>query len=100
MPDLFDWPDKYPHQPGHRRKATSKAGADSVRAKAPTLRDKVLSLLTLSDYTADECAAELGESILSIRPRLSELSRLGKIYDSGLTRANASGVKAIVWRAY
>lgn len=100
MPDLFDYKDKYPHQPGHRRTATSKAGADSVKPRAPTLREMVLDFLKVRDMTADECALVLGKSILSIRPRLSELVARGLIFDTGITRPNESGVQAIVWRAY
>jgi predicted ArsR family transcriptional regulator len=51
-----------------------------------------------AQFTADEAASELGESILAIRPRLSELVALGKIEDSGLRRKNASGMTATVWR--
>lgn len=103
MSDLFDWRTSYPHQPGHRRAATSKAGADSVRAKAPTLRDQALEYIKRMDMwgaTADECAEFMDKSVLAIRPRVTELSRLGKIYDAGVTRKNKSGVSAIVWRSY
>lgn len=103
-PDLFDYQSKYPHSPGARHTVTSKAAAETIKDRAPTLRDQVLALLQAVPMpfgrTADECAAELRKSVLSIRPRLSELKRLGKIYDSGLTRANESGVQASVWRAF
>ncbi|MCH8882314.1 MAG: alpha-hydroxy-acid oxidizing protein [SAR324 cluster bacterium] len=36
---------------------------------------------------------------LAIRPRISELSRLGKITDTGRRRRNTSGKSAIVWKA-
>jgi hypothetical protein len=103
MSDLFDWRGTYPNQPGHRRTATSKAGADAVREKAPILRDQALAYIKRMDMwgaTADECAEFIEKSVLAIRPRVTELSRLGKIYDAGVTRKNKSGVSAIVWRAY
>jgi len=91
---------RYPNAPGYKRGGTSKAAADSMREKAPTLRQKVLDVLFHQDLTADECAAEIGKSRLAVRPRLAELARLGKIVDTGETRANAdSGKKATVWRA-
>jgi hypothetical protein len=101
-PSLFDFAERYPNQPGHRRTATSKAAAEAIKPRAPTLRDQVLALLKFYEagLTADECAKQLGNSILGIRPRLSELKTLGKIYDSGITRANESGVQASVWRAF
>jgi hypothetical protein len=104
MADLFTYKTEYPNTAGYKRPGTSKAAAEAIKERAPTLRDQVLWLLNHTDldggFTADECATMLKKSILSIRPRLSELRRLGKIYDSGITRANESGVQASVWRAY
>lgn len=48
--------------------------------------------------TADEVAGVLDESILSIRPRITELKELGIVEDSGVRRLNASGKRATVWR--
>jgi predicted HTH transcriptional regulator len=48
--------------------------------------------------TADEVAENMGKSILSIRPRIAELSKLGSIEDSGQRRTNESGKVATVWR--
>jgi len=48
--------------------------------------------------TADEIANALGISILTIRPRVSELRRMDKICDAGMRRKNASGKSAIVWK--
>lgn len=89
----------YPETPGYKKTGTSKDAADSMREKAPSLRQKVLEVLFHQDLTADECAAEIGKSLLSVRPRLTELLRLGKIFDTGATRANESGKQATVWRA-
>jgi hypothetical protein len=48
--------------------------------------------------TADEVAYALGYSILTVRPRVSELKRMKLIVDAGLRRPNASGRNAIAWR--
>jgi hypothetical protein len=48
--------------------------------------------------TADEIAYALKYSILTVRPRVSELRKLRKITDSGVRRENTSGRTAIVWR--
>lgn len=94
MSDLF----QYPHTPGAQDRDTSHAAADHAAETAPQLRARALSVLEHSNgLTADEVAGRLGLSILSIRPRLTELSRLGKVRDSGLRRPNASGRNAIVW---
>jgi hypothetical protein len=49
--------------------------------------------------TADEVADFVGESLLTIRPRMTELKRLGLLRDTGARRANASGRQAVVWEA-
>ena len=90
----------YPFIPGAQDRDTSIAAADAIEAAAPTLRDLSLAAIRASGtgLTADEAAATLGLSILSIRPRVTELGRLGEIEDTGVRRNNDSGKKAIVWR--
>jgi predicted ArsR family transcriptional regulator len=89
----------YPHLPGFQDTDTSKAAAGSVAPSAHTLRDAALRVLKSGPRTADEVAAALGESILSIRPRLTELRMMARVYDTGERRKNSSGRSAIVWRA-
>ena len=96
MTDLF----QYPNVPGARDRDTSRAAAASMAPSAATLRAQVLDLFEKSSgMTADEAAGRLGLSILSIRPRVTELSRTGKLRDSGKRRPNGSGRSAIVWLA-
>lgn len=99
-PTLFDYRSKYPHIPGSRRTKTSRAAAKIAVPRVSSLREQVLAMLKFYEtgLTADECAKQMGNSILSIRPRFSELVRLGLIFDTGLTRPNESGLKASVWR--
>lgn len=94
MMDLF----RYPFAAGAQDRDTSRAAAESMGETAPQLRARALAVLERSSgLTADEVAGRLGLSILSIRPRVTELSRLGKVRDSGERRRNASGRQAIVW---
>lgn len=96
MSDLFT----YPNQPGFKARETSADAADAAAETAPILRARCLATLERSNgLTADEVAGRMGASILSIRPRISELTRLGKVRDTGERRNNASGKKAIVWAA-
>lgn len=96
MIDLF----AYPHAPGAQDRDTSQAAAEGIAPRAPKLREMALAILERSNgLTADQVAARLGLSILSIRPRITELTRLGKVRDTGERRPNASGKNAIVWAA-
>lgn len=94
MTDLF----RYPDAPGAQDRDTSRAAAEAIQPTAATLRAKALAIVERSNgLTADEVAGRLGLSILSIRPRLTELARLHKVRDSGSRRRNQSGRQAIVW---
>lgn len=94
MADLFG----YPHTPGAKDRDTSFEAAEGMAPQAPILRAKCLRELEHSNgLTADEVAGRLGLSILSVRPRITELARDGKVRDSGDRRRNASGKRAIVW---
>lgn len=91
---IFDY---YPHQPGYKREGTSKAAARQMRNKAPSLRDRALEVLQRFEMNVDEIAHALNVSPLALRPRITELFRMGKIRDTGNLRSNDSGKLAIVW---
>jgi predicted ArsR family transcriptional regulator len=97
--DLFS----YPHSPGYKARDTARDAAAAMKPKAKTLRDKALAEIRASGHhglTADEVAGRLGKSIMSIRPRLSELVEFQAIRDTGKRRTNAcSGRSAVVWMA-
>jgi hypothetical protein len=92
----------YPLAPGYKELTTSRDAAVAIAGRAETLRTKVLACLKEAKpgygFTADEIASFLDTSVLSIRPRFSELLKLEKIERTGERRANASGAKAQVWR--
>lgn len=88
----------YPETPGHKARETSKNAARYVKASASALRDQVLAVLEHECLTADEVAGRLELSILTVRPRVSELAALAKIVPTEHRRRNASGRSAIVWR--
>lgn len=97
--DLFDHRASYPDAPGYRDRDTSRAAAVSMSHTAPILRQMCLKALTEhGPATADEVADRLELSVLSVRPRFTEMLHGGLIADTGSRRANASGRMAKVWR--
>jgi predicted ArsR family transcriptional regulator len=75
-------------------------GAGAEFGKTERLRRLVIDVLaaTPSGLTADEIAATLDESVLAVRPRVSELFHAGLIEKTGERRRNQSGLSAHVWK--
>jgi len=87
----------YPESAGWKEPTTSQAAAATVDASR--LRAVVRECLAIHGaMTADECASRLHLSVLTIRPRFSELRAKGEITDTGIRHFNTSGKRAIVWR--
>lgn len=89
----------YPANPGFKSAGTSQEAAQAIAGHAKTLRALVLSEIaaTPAGLSADAVADRLGASILSVRPRVSELHRSGEIRKSDERAKNASGMAAAVW---
>lgn len=102
MTDLFtnlggiEVANSYPEKPGWKAEGTSRIAAESVEPRLGYLQGRVLAQLKGRDLTADEIAGQLMLSILTVRPRCSELLRLGKIKETNQRRPNASGKMAAV----
>lgn len=78
---------------------TSQAAAKSIsKSQLTDLRRLVLDAIKTCDRTADEVAEALGLSVLAIRPRVTELRKLGLIAATEKRRRNISGQTAVVWR--
>lgn len=89
----------YPEHPGAKVGGASQDAADAMAEHAPSLRERVEFILGFEGpMTTDEMAARLNVSVLSVRPRFSELMKLGKIEQTGERRTNDSGMTANVWR--
>ena len=75
-------------------------GARATFGRTERLRGLVFDLLagTPPGLTADEVAAALDESVLAVRPRVSELFHAGLIAKTGERRLNRSGLRAHVWK--
>lgn len=87
----------YPDRPGWKEDGTSREAAEAMAGRAGTLRAAVYNFICRNPrHTADEIAEALGESVLAVRPRVSELRVAGLITNDGRGR-NASGNSAHLW---
>lgn len=74
----------------------SREAAESIKAHAQRLRDRVLDLIArFGPITDNEIISALGTQ--SARPRRIELERMGLIYKSGTVK-QPNGRSAAVWR--
>jgi DNA-binding IclR family transcriptional regulator len=91
----------YPDAPGFKVSGPSEQAAEAVGSIANKMRAAVLAQFAQypSGATADEIAKDLNLSILSVRPRVSELHRSGALAKTDQRRKNASGMSATVWRS-
>lgn len=93
---------RYPSDPGFKEQGgTSEEAAERIAPRATIIRAKVLGALLAHPMglTADEIADYLGISMLSVRPRVSELAKEGRVEKTGERRTNVTGMSAAVWRA-
>ncbi len=102
-PDLFSYqpPPRYPFSAGYKENTTSKLAADKITPTTSFLRDRVLDHIRRmpNGATADEVAALMGEDLLNVRPRFSELKLRGLIEKTGERRQNQKGNSQLVWRS-
>jgi predicted ArsR family transcriptional regulator len=88
----------YPDTPGFKAPGPSQDAAKAISGTAARMRAAVLAKIAQRPATADEIAHELGLSVLSVRPRVSELKRAGEIRQTTTRRKNESGMTATVWQ--
>lgn len=89
----------YPLEPGAKRPGTSLDAARAIAPHAHALRRRAFDVLLArgaGGATPDEIAATLGQSVLSVRPRLTELKELGLVRETDRRRKNESGHNATV----
>lgn len=91
----------YPTVAGYKEATTSREAAEAIEAagRAGRLREAVRQWYAAGNQgTADECAGALGETILSIRPRVSELHHRGYLVATGERRLSSAGRSSHVWK--
>lgn len=85
----------YPNTAGHQGGDTDKAAAKAIekRGRAKKLRTTILEKIKLcpTGSTPDEMAGIMGEDILSIRPRFTELKKRSLLVDTGIRRPSKNG---------
>lgn len=94
-------PDIYPDVPGFKAaNGASQEAAAAIAPRAPRLRGIVLAAFheAPAGLTIDEAAGVVDLPVLSVRPRVAELHRLGEIRPTDERRRNTSGMSATVWR--
>lgn len=100
MNDLFDVDVRKMH---HKNAVdTEVEAAQKVAPKAPILRMKVLQYLQSRGQlgaTGEQVANEIDEWIYSVKPRITELVRLGLVVDSNRRYKNSRNRNEVVWIA-
>jgi len=89
----------YPLSPGSKEDGTSLEAAELIKAGAETIRKKVYdSICNKGNFgaTADEVAELLNSSRFTVRPRVTELYKQGRI-ERTVTRKNDSSRNAYVY---
>lgn len=87
-----------------RNNATGETSHEAAKGDKRTLRERVLDRITAGPCIPETILADLRREgvatvLTSVRPRCSELVRLGLIRDSGRREKGEGGKPAIVWRA-
>ena len=91
----------YPASPGFKEPTTSRDAARAVSSSALLLRERVFAAVRdagARGMTADEAAEAVVESVLAVRPRVSELAKVGRVIPTGERRRNSSGLGAKAWK--
>lgn len=86
-----------------RNNATGETSHHAAKGEKRTLRERVLERITAGPCIPETILADVRREgvatvLTSIRPRCSELARLGLIRDSGRRERGEGGKPAIVWR--
>ena len=95
MTDLFS-----PETVARVTRQTSLDAYDEAKPRMPRLHSLIWRALNEhGPHTPDEMAARLDESILTVRPAFTKMTKENMVADTGERRRNASKRQAMVWRA-
>ena len=91
---------QYPYRAGYKARSTSKEAADKINMQYPRQRyaiEDVFKFGPMNTYTADEVADQIKQNLISVRARITELTLLGVLQDSGERRKNKNNRNVIAW---
>ena len=91
---------QYPYQAGYKARSTSKEAADKINMRYPRLMFEIEDQFKFGNqmtYTADEVAEQLQKNLISVRARITELSKQTVLRDSGERRKNKNNRNVIAW---
>ena len=97
----FDFIDKYPYKAGHRNVDTSIKSAEKINKNLKRICKIVLVELAKvypNGLTGSEIAKNANRSLLSIRPRTTELKHQGIIIDTDKRRKNEYDNTEIIYK--
>ena len=77
---------------------TGRNAAKNITQKRPKLWEQVLVVLAEGPATPEMIADRIGRHFTTVRPRCSELRRLGRVVDTGHRGNGALGGRAIIFR--
>ena len=98
--DLLDWPGDPGPNVHKNAKDTEVAAADAVAPKVTGLRLKALQRTAEvgRGLSSEEVVKRVGAYEYSVRPRVTELQRMGLVADSGERVPNSRGRQEVVWK--
>ena len=76
---------------------TEQMALQFITPKLTGLRLKALKSVFNSDKTGSEVSEDMGAWLYSVKPRLTELDRMGMVKDSGERKKNERNRTEIVW---
>jgi len=100
MQDEFSFRDKYPHQAGHRGHRNSIVSANHTNKTLSRTKKQILIELYKhpKGLTGSELSDLTGVTILTIRPRTSELKLLNLIVDTEKNKNNDGGKPESIYK--
>lgn len=84
---------------GYKADGPARDAAEAQVHRVEEIRAMILDVLraSVTPLSADEIAKEIGVDFMSVRPRVSELHKMGRVRDSGQRRHSRTGRSATGW---